>query len=1011
MDSNEYLGVVKWFDHSKGFGKIGHPGLGEIFFHGTDFSGDSALLIQGYVCCFRNRLNNRGNRASTVRGVVQEDFDDVMATIEGDQLVEVEVAAAGRSYRKTYKSYSIIVRALNEIFREQKPTATYSLLTEYFDRVAAGSTLERLKKHFVLTCILFENRILTLDGFLLEQYNEVADTTLGNEHHDMQISHRPKTQSRYFLECLIGHYLDHTPPDILLPLWLSKVYVRPKGDDGWSRRTVAGIDPPLPEDFIRTHYKKITPEHLYRLRNQHDDDLMCDVLMMQLRDTETLDNNGFNTYIKAVELLPEEKRTDIKRQLSVILGRSLAAQSHLSDYNGRNNFNALMSFIDIERSILDRDMALDILHAGIPADQRLKLWQETKYDMDPAFLRSRIDQLSIAALYSVPEDIVRDFYVQSVTEMRASPTAGTFARLVFWTLDAPVKALDVFFAALSPAQQAAMWFCLPRDDFFSRGGGRLEYEDEDLPVSKAEVTGLITGGQLANTFLKAVGYIQWVKANYTYIGESRTHTFQEHDIAFLKWFETYQAPEIDYSAALQTVLRLCSGADIPVVFKALFPKCFDLTQVSLPQILEIMKRMPVSKTQRVEMLEHIQPFCTDAERAKLWIAGDIDSVTEHLWTEQIGLLSEDEQINWLRRTCAWVSSGRLSTAILLEKIRQVSKLDLGMNMLLACRILLDLHDKQLPPGEQLLSGIAMRFADESVDTIIRFDKIFERCEGRHTLRVTKADQPWKIKIRDRLFPVEYDTVRIAGHSFTLDKISSTVQIDGIRHGYKFEKQPYDDARQEIPKGVSFCDAVRSKYEEETKRTFYWCCNRKCYQPCQTDHIEPEWPLYSLRDFIRILQLPFSEDENYRFISVVNRANRLLTKLQCHSCKRLLRDAETSEFAFYRVNTFHCTNNECGAFHGRVYLIHCMNWRCNNIVDDRISKACPNGWVICDQCSTCCSHEKLEQRLANLKLNGVFDPSKARHSKLQMLVENKLGHKERNEVFDFHTGDPLEQDSS
>lgn len=179
---------------------------------------------------------------------------------------------------------------------------------------------------------------------------------------------------------------------------------------------------------------------------------------------------------------------------------------------------------------------------------------------------------------------------------------------------------------------------------------------------------------------------------------------------------------------------------------------------------------------------------------------------------------------------------------------------------------------------------------------------------------------------------------------------------------------------EIPNGITFCDAQKSEFDSTLKKQFYWCCNSKCYSPCQNDHLDFEWQKYSLRDFIKILDISFEDDSYYRFASLLNRANRLLQKLQCTSCNRLLRDSRTSEFAFYRVTTFHCTNPNCEEYHKVVYLNHCLNWKCLNVVDSRISEVCPNGWFICDKCDNCCSQEKIDIRYSNLLTNNAFNPN-------------------------------------
>ena len=44
------------------------------------------------------------------------------------------------------------------------------------------------------------------------------------------------------------------------------------------------------------------------------------------------------------------------------------------------------------------------------------------------------------------------------------------------------------------------------------------------------------------------------------------------------------------------------------------------------------------------------------------------------------------------------------------------------------------------------------------------------------------------------------------------------------------------------------------------------------------------------------------------------------------------------------------------------------------------------------------------RYQNLLTNAAFNPNNSRHQKLKFQVDNKLGHLERNEVYNYKTGE-------
>jgi hypothetical protein len=80
----------------------------------------------------------------------------------------------------------------------------------------------------------------------------------------------------------------------------------------------------------------------------------------------------------------------------------------------------------------------------------------------------------------------------------------------------------------------------------------------------------------------------------------------------------------------------------------------------------------------------------------------------------------------------------------------------------------------------------------------------------------------------------------------------------------------------------------------------------------------------------------------------------------------------------------------------------------NIVDSRVSVTCPNGWYICDECGDCCSQVKIDKRYNDLLTNNAYNPDNEWHLKLKNQVDSKLGHKERQERFNYKTGQRIDK---
>jgi len=220
-------------------------------------------------------------------------------------------------------------------------------------------------------------------------------------------------------------------------------------------------------------------------------------------------------------------------------------------------------------------------------------------------------------------------------------------------------------------------------------------------------------------------------------------------------------------------------------------------------------------------------------------------------------------------------------------------------------------------------------------------------------------------------------------------------------------------RKDIPSGITYCEGrIANKPHELFKRDFWWCGGQPCFNKCETIHQPAGWEKYTLIDFCEILELNTDEVNKmgdiipkghlYHFNALINRFNRLLDHLYCKDCSHILypSDFGTSHFATYSLVRFTCRNENCSNKE-EIYLNHCLNGKCNYIIDSRVSKKCSNGLFICGTCGSCCSHAMLQRRLSSLELTGGYI-----HPNLVKAVNEKLGHLERSDYFCYKCGNGM-----
>ncbi|WP_201534088.1 cold shock domain-containing protein [Psychrobacter ciconiae] len=186
-----------------------------------------------------------------------------------------------------------------------------------------------------------------------------------------------------------------------------------------------------------------------------------------------------------------------------------------------------------------------------------------------------------------------------------------------------------------------------------------------------------------------------------------------------------------------------------------------------------------------------------------------------------------------------------------------------------------------------------------------------------------------------------------------------------------------------PKEPEICEGRLSKSKSgeinlsQGARQFWWCKNLPCFDVCRKLKEPSDWKDYSILDFLNILQIAHNPNDIELLYATINKVNSYLQHLNCRDCKRILKPIQDSRYAFDRVNTFSCDNQDCQN-EDKIYITHCSNGKCESIIDSRDMARCPNNWHICKNCFACCATKVMYDRNHNLrinrqKLNKVHDP--------------------------------------
>lgn len=993
-----HLGLVKWFDNDKGFGRIGSVNGDDIFLHIDQFIVKPEKVLKLKALFFDIENNNKGNKATNVSiPETYEHFLYLMALLESNPKVNIEFTIKGKSrwgneyLRKEYRDCSIFDNALYQLLRNKDPETIKNFYINYFN----DNEFDSIEK----IILLFKATKEVINKLELKKSLVENDTVV----------HEKVNSTQLILE-IFKHYLSNIKQDYLFDIWLKSCH-HPVKQSNTLVHKVYESNFQFPQNIFLDNYKKIDNYSLKRLLNDSKNEDIC----AKIVDKKINDFNEVNyySYEQVKSSLFALLETDSFLKLDEKF-RKKNVQNFINDKEKIKDSVSFEKFIKlIKREYIDnqKDEAISFINNNLDNETILKHWKEVNY-FSPSieFIENNIDKLSHYDFEKAPKSFHEKFFLQQYKKIKFNNTIHSFGHVLFLIFQTPYDYLDLISEDFSDNYKAALWLYgeAKKNNEYSSNLFNFNYNIKEFVTFLEKTESLDNVLDILKISFEISKKCNSYKKNSN-SPENSPYKFSESEkIDFINNIDSKENTITSFTV-LKWFINRWEDKRFSVFIQLFIPKflnpetCFD----------EIFKNQYFieNSSKRIEFYNYIAQLISDINKVTLWINNYIYDIDLNLAINYLKTSGSKFEFIFLQKIFASIQSNKvLITDELYDQFKELSnnpKLNLDVRIALFVVFTLKFQKEYIT--DKTIFELVSQNLNENEKEFIDIDKLFDKCLGRTWKAYSynaEGKEYWFVNFNGHEFPVDDNLVNIDGINYPINKEKRTININGVDHYFKWVKKSdvFHTENYGIPDGLTFCDAVKSQFDEELKSNFYWCCNSKCYSHCQKDYNLFQWEKYTLRDFIKILGIPFDNDLYYRFVSVINRVHRLLEKLKCNSCNKLMRDAATSEFAFYRVNTFHCTDSNCSEFHKTVYLTHCLNWRCLNIIDTRVSKACSNGWYICDKCDNCCSQEKIDMRYQNLLTNAVFNPNNPRHQKLKFQVDNKLGHLERNEVFNYKTGE-------
>jgi len=236
----KYIGLIKWFDTEKGFGKLGTPDDGEIFIHQNNFAVRPEKLLIASSLIFETKKDNRGVTAINAQTpTTYLDFQFILSYLKRNPSILIEQTFTGKSKwgnqykRKELRPHNLIDYSLHHLLRNKPATEIFEFFKKYFDEQYPKQGSEFATKYLTITEEKIKGINLKLNGFLLEEFERKNPKKRGDD--ILTSPFFPNDYANIFLiQTLFAYYLDKFNVKFLFEVWKNKTYLVKQYHSAWN---------------------------------------------------------------------------------------------------------------------------------------------------------------------------------------------------------------------------------------------------------------------------------------------------------------------------------------------------------------------------------------------------------------------------------------------------------------------------------------------------------------------------------------------------------------------------------------------------------------------------------------------------------------------------------------------------------------------------------------------------------------------------------------------------------
>ena len=706
------VGLIKWFDHEKKFGKIGSPGIGDVFLHLNQWTDkEDTKLLKATAVIFELTQTAKGPSAiNACTPATYEDFEIIMSHLVADPSVPIEIPVSGKSrfgnsFKKNeVRQYNLVNYATHQLIRKLNATEVGKFFRSYFEEQLKFQTGPSIQAYYRLTKERISGIKAVFEAAALKSNNLLIDDT-------------PTAEALIY--SLFSHYLQLTNRTLLFDIWKNKILsLAPVGWDLRYHAVEKSECFDFPIEIFEENYEKLFSDDLIAICQQPNGS--SKVFQLIKTELNRIDFSNQNEIKRVFEKIAGLKVEDLKENLlDTFFDQALLT---LKGPFETDDLHALLQITKESKYKENYRRFTDQLNLILSDEKKFKLWQETRYfEPEVTFLEKFLPIFNYSDFMASPVALQNIYFNRQFVQLLDLTGMAYFGSVMMLLIECPFDAAGEIFHLLSPAGRMTCWL------YFSRPGGygskryyQFDYKQTHFPILQQELMDFGCEISDVEEVITAAGLVSKLQQKYFYVSDKEGF-FDFGAIARLELIqkmltEIAEQPQYNSKTVFKELFEKVKPELKLAVLQNFVPAVIDNETWDPGDIVDYIQGEEIDDSLKLVAATWLCQSMSIQKRAERYLSGHLRDISLAELFESFHLIKESAQPMLLRKIFyLYKKTETMERGTFLTMLSGLSQRDhINLNVRLAISLISTLERTDDVISENHFSEIVCRYVDEHV---------------------------------------------------------------------------------------------------------------------------------------------------------------------------------------------------------------------------------------------------------------------------------------------------------